>query len=136
MSRAFRRLILLSCIAASWPFSAARADAVSDVQALFRTGDKNLAFQRADEAIAANPRDARMRFVKGVMLAEAGRSAEAQAVFERLNEEFPELPEPHNNLAVLYAAQGEWQKARQALAEVRALPKRRRPTQRRLSPPL
>ena len=32
-------------------------------------------------------------------------------LFERLSEEFPELPEPYNNLAVLYDKMGQEQKA-------------------------
>ncbi|MGE5162140.1 MAG: tetratricopeptide repeat protein, partial [Betaproteobacteria bacterium] len=39
-------------------------------------------------------------------------TAGARAVFERLTEDYPELPEPYNNLAVLYASQGQLQRAR------------------------
>ena len=35
--------------------------------------------------------------------------------FEQLTEDFPELPEPYNNLAVLYAADGQLDRARAAL---------------------
>lgn len=44
-----------------------------------------------------------------------GRNAEAITVFTRLTEDFPELPEPYNNLAVLYAQQKQYNKARTAL---------------------
>jgi Flp pilus assembly protein TadD len=115
MPTALRRLVLLFCVAASWPFAPARADVVTEVETLFRTGDVPTALQRADATIAADPRNARMRFLKGVMLSESHRDAEAQVVFERLSEEFPELPEPYNNLAVIHASRGEWHKARQAL---------------------
>src|SRR5690606_21604631 len=44
-------------------------------------------------------------------------------VFQGLTQQFPELPEPHNNLAALHAARGELDLARAALDEaVRALP--------------
>jgi ketosteroid isomerase-like protein len=36
-------------------------------------------------------------------------------VFQKLSEDYPELPEPYNNLAVLYASQGQYEKARTAL---------------------
>jgi tetratricopeptide (TPR) repeat protein len=36
-------------------------------------------------------------------------------VFTRLTEDYPELPEPYNNLAVIYAQQKQFDKARQAL---------------------
>ena len=56
-----------------------------------------------------------MRFLKGVMLAESQRTAEAIVVFTLLNEDYPELAEPYNNLAVLYASQAQYEKARAAL---------------------
>jgi tetratricopeptide (TPR) repeat protein len=37
------------------------------------------------------------------------------AVFSKLTEDYPELPEPYNNLAVLYAQQKQYDKARTAL---------------------
>jgi ketosteroid isomerase-like protein len=50
-----------------------------------------------------------------VVLTEAGRTAEAITTFQKLTEDFPELPEPYNNLAVLYAGQAQFDKARAAL---------------------
>jgi tetratricopeptide (TPR) repeat protein len=44
-----------------------------------------------------------------------GRPADAIAVFTKLTEDYPELPEPYNNLAVLYAQQKQYDKARTAL---------------------
>jgi tetratricopeptide (TPR) repeat protein len=43
------------------------------------------------------------------------RTPEAIQVFTGLTEDFPELPEPYNNLAVLYASQGNYDKAKSAL---------------------
>ena len=43
------------------------------------------------------------------------QTAEAIQVFTGLTEDYPELPEPYNNLAVLYAQQGDYEKARDAL---------------------
>jgi hypothetical protein len=37
------------------------------------------------------------------------------AVFQRMNEDFPELPDPLNNIAVLHAASGRLEPARAAL---------------------
>ncbi len=39
----------------------------------------------------------------------------AISTFTKLTEDYPELPEPYNNLAVLYAGQGQYDKARMAL---------------------
>jgi tetratricopeptide (TPR) repeat protein len=56
-----------------------------------------------------------MRFLKGVALTEQGKAQDAITLFTRLTEDFPELPEPYNNLAVLYAGQNQFDRARAAL---------------------
>jgi Tfp pilus assembly protein PilF len=71
--------------------------------------------QRAEAAAAANPLDARARFQYGVLLLELERDAQAMAVFQRLTEDFPELPEPYNNIALLQARAGRFEAARLAL---------------------
>jgi len=50
-----------------------------------------------------------------MILSEQGKSAEAINVFQKLTEDYPELPEPYNNLAVLHASAGNYDKARVAL---------------------
>jgi tetratricopeptide (TPR) repeat protein len=70
-----------------------------------------------DRAIAAKPRDPQMRFFKGVIQRDSGRSADAINTFTRLTEDFPELPEPYNNLAVIYASMSQFDKARAALEQ-------------------
>jgi tetratricopeptide (TPR) repeat protein len=101
----------------------ARADEVADIDRLMRSGQMGEAMAKLDESLAARPKDAQLRFLKGVLLAEAHRNAEAIAVFTSLNADYPELAEPYNNLAVLYAGQGEYDKARAALeAAVRGKP--------------
>ncbi len=52
---------------------------------------------------------------KGVSLMEANRTDEAIAALSKMATEYPQLPEPHNNLAVIYAARGQPDKARMAL---------------------
>ena len=71
--------------------------------------------QRAAIAAAANPMDARLRFQHGVLLLDLGHDAEALQVFQRMGEDFPELPEPYNNIALLHARAGRFEAARQAL---------------------
>jgi len=91
------------------------ADELQDIEKLFRAGDIEQALRRADTAIAAQPRAAQIRFLKGVMLSDLKREAEATQTFVALTEDFPELPDPYNNLAVLYAAQGQLSNALNAL---------------------
>jgi tetratricopeptide (TPR) repeat protein len=56
-----------------------------------------------------------MRFFRGVIQRNLGKQTEAIETFTKLTEDYPELPEPYNNLAVLYAGQGQYDKARVAL---------------------
>jgi tetratricopeptide (TPR) repeat protein len=88
---------------------------LQQVQKLMAAGQMKAALARADAHLAKNPRDAQMRFVRGVLLSELKDTAGAREVFERLTEEFPELPEPYNNLAVIYASQGQLERARTLL---------------------
>lgn len=94
---------------------AATAQDVRAIERMFRGGEADKALKTAEQAIAARPRDAAMRFLRGVMLSELQRSAEAIDVFERMIDDFPDLPEPYNNLAVLHAAQGRIDRARELL---------------------
>jgi tetratricopeptide (TPR) repeat protein len=91
------------------------ADDVADVQKLLSAGKNVEALQKADQFLAGKPRDPMMRFLRGISLSQANRTAEAITAFQKLTEDYPELPEPFNNLAVLYAQQGQYDKARNAL---------------------
>jgi ketosteroid isomerase-like protein len=102
-------------LAAALAASAAWADDYSDVNQLLRAGKHSEALAKADQYLAGKPRDPQMRFLKGVIQTEAGRPADAIATFNKLTEDYPELPEPYNNLAVLYAGQSQFDKARAAL---------------------
>ncbi|NNU43540.1 tetratricopeptide repeat protein [Ramlibacter montanisoli] len=82
---------------------------------LLRAGQHAEALNKADRYLAGKPKDPQMRFLRGVVLTEAGRPDEAIAAFQKLTEDYPELPEPYNNLAVLYAGQAQFDKARAAL---------------------
>jgi len=70
---------------------------------------------KLDKLIAERPREPQARFLKGIALTDEGRTDDAIGVFQALLGEFPELPEPRNNLAVLYAQKGEYAQARDAL---------------------
>ncbi len=95
--------------------SLAHADEYTDVSQLVRSGKLADALVKADQYLAAKPRDPQMRFLKGVIQRDSGKTADAITTFTRLTEDFPELPEPYNNLAVLYAGQSQFDKARTAL---------------------
>lgn len=112
VSRSFRAIaaLLFALLA-----GAVHADDYSDVNTLLRQGKADQALAKADAYIAGKPRDPQMRFLRGVILTEQGKQADAVEVFTALTQDFPELPEPYNNLAALYAAQSQFDKARAAL---------------------
>jgi tetratricopeptide (TPR) repeat protein len=92
------------------------ADGVSaQAQALIEQNQPAQALQLLDGHLARNPQDAEARFTRGLALVRLDRSKDAIKVFADLTRDYPQLPEPYNNLAVLYAAQGDYEKARDAL---------------------
>ena len=91
------------------------ADDAADASKLYKAGQFNEALKKIDTVLAQKPKDAQMRFLKGIILAEQNKSTEAITVFSKLTDDYPELPEPYNNLAVLYASSGQYNKASAAL---------------------
>lgn len=94
---------------------AVRADLLQEASRLMKQGQLGAALEKTDQALSAKPKDAQARFLKGLILTEMNRHNEAIAVFTKLTEDYPELPEPYNNLAVLYAQQRQFEKAKNAL---------------------
>lgn len=91
------------------------ADEYTDVSQLMRSGKTTEALAKIEQQLITRPRDPQMRFFKGLIQRDTGKPTEAIATFTALTEEYPELPEPYNNLAVLYAAQNQFERARAAL---------------------
>lgn len=113
------KLKKLSCIAALCAFLSAsfavQADEIQDANKLFKKGQHTQALEKVNAVLASKPKDAQARFLKGLILTEQGDTANAIKTFTELTDDYPELPEPYNNLAVLYAGQGQYEKAKIAL---------------------
>ncbi len=105
---------LSACALAIFAMSAHATD-VDDVNALLKAGKQAQALTKVEQSIAAKPRDPQLRFLKGVIQTELGKQQDAIGTFTSLTQEYPELPEPYNNLAVLHASGGQFDKARAAL---------------------
>ncbi len=112
MHSLLRRTALTLCLA--WA-AAVHADELQDINKVMRQGQLPQALERVDAYLAGKPRDAQGRFLKGLILTEMNRPGDAIQIFQKLSQDYPELPEPYNNLAVLYASQGQYEKARLAL---------------------
>jgi len=85
------------------------------IQRLIQQGDFEKALVMVEERLSKNPNEIQVLFLKGLTLASMDRLKEAESVFIDLTEDHPELPEPFNNLAVIYASSGEYDKAKEAL---------------------
>ena len=93
----------------------AQADDIADANKLFKQTQYSLALDKVNEILTKKPKDAQARFLKGLVFTEQNKADEAIKVFSALTNDYPELPEPYNNLAVLYANQGQYDKARLSL---------------------
>jgi tetratricopeptide (TPR) repeat protein len=108
----------VALIASAFLFCAvqiAHADEYGDASRLFKHGQREQALEKVNKYLAAKPKDAQARFLKGLILTEQGKTADAMKIFSDLTADYPDLPEPYNNLAVLYASQGKYDKAKQLL---------------------
>jgi len=114
---AFILLSFVLALAPVRPVHASLAEELSEVTRLHHAGQSEAALERADRFLAGKPKDAQMRFLKSVVLADSGRRGEAAALLQQISQDFPELAEPHNNLAALHAAAGDYVKARAELEE-------------------
>ncbi len=91
------------------------ASDIDEVNQLLKTGKQTQALTKVEQALSNKPRDPQMRFLKGVIQTELGQPNDAIGTFTQLTQDYPELPEPYNNLAVLYAGSAQFDKARAAL---------------------
>jgi Flp pilus assembly protein TadD len=109
----FRPLALLCTGALLLCFGlAAHADEVQDAQKLYKQKQYDQALEKVESILASKPKDIQARFLKGVILIEKGKTDDAIAVYQALTEDAPDRPEPYNNLGLLYALQGQYEKAK------------------------
>ena len=120
-ARAFTRsltqsfILALGLAVASLTALPAFADSYSEASQLLKSGQHAEALKQVNRHLSAKPKDAQGRFLKGIILTGMNRQKEAIEVFQKLTQDYPDLPEPYNNLAVIYAQQKQYEKAKQAL---------------------
>lgn len=88
---------------------------LQEINKLLKSGQTQVALDRVNVYLTTKPKDAVGRFIRGLAQAELGKTNDAIMTFQALTEDYPELPEPYNNLAVLYSSKGQFEKARVAL---------------------
>ena len=114
LATVFPALLALAALVGS---GAARADDASEVRELASRGELAAALHRIEQAVAAHPRDAQLRFLHGVVLMDNQRDDAALALFTQMSQEYPELPDPYNNMALLLARAGRLEAALSAVQE-------------------
>jgi Flp pilus assembly protein TadD len=91
------------------------ADGTPQIDAAIEQSNWSAALKQLDQHIAAKPNDVQAQFKRANVLARMGRDQQAITAYQTLIQQHPELPEPYNNLAALYAKQGDYGEARVAL---------------------
>lgn len=107
-----RFTLLFCCLLPGLSFAAA---SLPEASQLFKQGQYTRALDKVNGFLAGSPKDPQGRFLKGLILAELNRTQDAIQTFNDLTDDYPELPEPYNNLAVLYASQGQYERAKTSL---------------------
>jgi DNA repair exonuclease SbcCD ATPase subunit len=87
------------------------------IEELVAQGDLQAAMILTDQQLAADSDNVSLLFLKGLIHTRSNELDQARNIFIRLTQDHPELPEPFNNLAVIYAAQGDFNNARAALQQ-------------------
>ena len=90
-----------------------QSDPHEEVRKLLRRAKYEQALVIVRKQVALNPRDPQMRFWEGYIYEQLGQPQLAKPIYIALTQEHPELAEPHNNLGVLLAAEGNYGEARQ-----------------------
>ena len=91
---------------------APRNNDFQEASLLYRNGQLERALAHVDAWLKERPQDARGRFLRGMIFTQLKKTELAVRIYTELTQDFPELPEPYNNLAVIYADQGELERAR------------------------
>jgi tetratricopeptide (TPR) repeat protein len=112
---AFNRFALALFVSLLPGLALSASTPLQDASQLFRQGRNAQALERVNSYLVGNAKDPQARFLKGLILAEMNRAPEAIKTFTELTDDYPELPEPYNNLAVLYASQGQYEQAKNSL---------------------
>jgi Flp pilus assembly protein TadD len=112
--RLFSRLALLILLSIA---GTANASELDRAQQQWFAGQRSQAVATLEGALSKTPDELKLRFALGVMRMEMGQVSAARSIFTTLTEDFPDLAEPHINLAVINASLGDLDQARNQLEQ-------------------
>jgi len=90
---------------------------LDEIKLLVKNGKYVRAETITNNSIKNNLNNPELLFYKGIIETNIGKNNQAIDTFRNLTERFPELPEPFNNLAVLYAEKGQYTLAKEILEQ-------------------
>ena len=88
-----------------------------EIKLLLKNGNYKKAESIIGDSIENSLNNPEILFYKGIIETNLGKTNQAIDTFRDLTERFPELPEPFNNLAVLYAEKGQFRLAKEILEQ-------------------
>jgi tetratricopeptide (TPR) repeat protein len=112
--------ILIGCIFLFSTFlSHAQSDQsiIEEIKVLLKNGRYDDAETLTNQSIENNLNNPELLFYRGIIETNQGEKNQAIDTFRDLTERFPQLPEPFNNLAVLYAEKGQFRLAKEILEQ-------------------
>ena len=90
---------------------------IDEIKILLKNGKYSSAESVVHKSIENDSNNPELLFYKGIIETNIGKSNQAIDTFRHLTERFPNLPEPFNNLAVLYAEKGQYTLAKEILEQ-------------------
>jgi len=87
----------------------------SDIEKLVKARQFPAAIDLINERLSKTPKNVQLRYIKARIQIQMRDFAAAKKTLIEITQQFPELPEPYNNLAALAANQGQWIEARDYL---------------------
>lgn len=88
------------------------------LQQALAAGNYPAALSAVEAQLDAKPTDPELLFVKALTLTLLNRLEDASEIFVSLTRQYPQLPEPANNLAVIQARQGNYGAAQRTLQDL------------------
>jgi len=112
----FRNLLVVSILLMFTNILIAESN-TEKIKLLLKQGKYENAESIIKETIEYNLNNPEILFYRGIIQTNLGKTNQAIDTFRDLTERFPELPEPFNNLAVLYAEKGQFRLAKEILEQ-------------------
>jgi tetratricopeptide (TPR) repeat protein len=110
-------LTIMACFFLLSSLTSFAQDKIGEIKTLLKNGKYNQVEILINNFNENNLNDPELLFYKGIVETNLGKKNQAIDTFRDLTERFPGLPEPFNNLAVLYAEKSQYRLAKEILEQ-------------------